>query len=67
MRCIENIKTQEFSLSKIYDYEKYLQELHPNNHSIKAKIRQQLQILRNNGYLEFLGNGKYVRRNYEEI
>lgn len=67
MRCAENIKTQEFSLSEIYDYEKYLQELHPNNHNIKAKIRQQLQILRDNGYIEFLGNGKYVRRNYEEI
>jgi type II restriction enzyme len=67
MRCIEDIKKPEFSLSEIYNYEKFLQELHPNNNNIKAKIRQQLQILRDKGYLEFLEKGKYARRSYEKI
>ncbi|WP_461207931.1 hypothetical protein [Clostridium sp. DL1XJH146] len=28
---------------------------------MKAKIRQQLQILRDNGIIEFLGNGRYKK------
>jgi len=32
---------------------------HPDNHHIKAKIRQQLQFLRDKGYLQFFGSGKY--------
>jgi len=29
------------------------------NHNIRPKIRQQLQILRDLGFLEFLGDGSY--------
>ncbi|HHD16183.1 MAG TPA: restriction endonuclease, partial [Euryarchaeota archaeon] len=32
---------------------------HPNNRHIKAKIRQQLQILRDENIIEFIGNGLY--------
>ncbi len=34
--------------------------MHSENKNIKPKIRQQLQFLRDKGYLEFLGNGVYV-------
>ncbi|MGC8581819.1 MAG: hypothetical protein ACP5MW_05710, partial [Thermoplasmata archaeon] len=40
---------------------RFLAEKHPNNKHIKDKIRQQLQILRERGYLEFKGNGKYEK------
>lgn len=59
MSCIEKNGRKEFVLSDIYKFEKDLNNLHPDNHHIKDKIRQQLQILRDNGYLSFLGSGSY--------
>lgn len=59
MKCVDEIKKNEFTLNDIYKFEEYLHILHPNNNNIQAKIRQQLQILRDNNYLEFLGKGKY--------
>ena len=34
---------------------------HPNNNNIRAKIRQQLQQLRDRGIISFLGNGRYQK------
>jgi type II restriction enzyme len=33
--------------------------LHPLNRNIRPKIRQQLQVMRDHGVLEFLGQGRY--------
>lgn len=50
----------EFTLSRVYDAEYILKKIHPKNNHIKAKIRQQLQILQDYGYLEFIdNNGNY--------
>jgi len=57
--CVERIKQQEFSLDDVYGFEAYLQAKHPENHNIKAKIRQQLQFLRDRDVIEFVGRGKY--------
>jgi type II restriction enzyme len=43
----------------VYAYDEQLQKLHPENKHIRPKIRQQLQILRDRGILEFKGQGKY--------
>lgn len=59
MNCIDNLGKKEFSLKDMYNFEKELSVIHPENKNIKPKIRQQLQILRNNGYLKFLGDGMY--------
>jgi type II restriction enzyme len=59
MQCIDKLNKQEFTLNDIYLFEKYLQIKHPQNNNIQAKIRQQLQILRDNGYLKFISRGKY--------
>ncbi len=68
MNCIDAMNKREFSLSDIYKFEKILSKKHPNNKHIKDKIRQQLQILRDNGYLEFIGRGKYrLTWNLEEL
>ena len=48
-----------FTLNEIYTFEKQLSLKHPKNRNIKAKIRQQLQILRDKGFIEFSGEGKY--------
>ncbi|MEM0134949.1 MAG: DpnI domain-containing protein [Thermoplasmatales archaeon] len=50
-----------FTLQDAYSYETYLRNLHPHNHHIREKIRQQLQFLRDKGYLKFMGNGKYQK------
>src|SRR4030042_176570 len=62
LMCIEKLSKQEFTLNQIYDYEPHLSSLHPDNSHIKAKIRQQLQILRDKGILEFKNRGYYVLR-----
>jgi type II restriction enzyme len=59
MHCIDKLGKKEFSLAEVYEFERELQRKHPRNFHIKDKIRQQLQILRDNRYLEFLGRGKY--------
>jgi len=42
-----------FWFIKIYP-DKQIQQLHPENKHIRPKIRQQLQLLRDKGILEFL-------------
>jgi type II restriction enzyme len=59
MNCIDSLNKKDFSLSDMYSFEKNLSILHPENKNIKAKIRQQLQFLRDKGYIEFLEKGKY--------
>ncbi len=59
MKCIDQLNKKEFSLDEVYNFEKYLSQKHPGNRHIKDKIRQQLQFLRDKGYLEFLDRGKY--------
>lgn len=51
-----------FSLQDVYGYDGELSRLHPSNKNVKPKIRQQLQVLRDMGYLEFLGDGNYRLR-----
>lgn len=59
MRCIDTIKSETFTLDEVYKFEAYLKLKHPNNNFIKEKIRQQLQILRDKGIIEFVGKGLY--------
>ncbi|MBI3902650.1 MAG: restriction endonuclease [Nitrosomonadales bacterium] len=59
LACIEKIKQNEFSLDEIYKFESELSLRHPGNNFVKDKIRQQLQVLRDKGFLEFMGRGTY--------
>jgi len=59
MNCIEILNKKEFLLDEIYQFEGDLKKIHPENNNIKAKIRQQLQFLRDKGYLKFIESGKY--------
>ena len=58
---VSKVKTNIFRLEHMYAYKEQLQELHPENRNIEAKIRQQLQELRDLGLIEFLGGGVYRR------
>jgi type II restriction enzyme len=58
LRCVERCFTT-FTLTNVYAFEDELSAKHPENHNIRAKIRQQLQVLRDLGFIEFLGSGEY--------
>ncbi len=60
LKIIEELP-ERFSLRDIYRYEKYLKGIHPLNNNIKPKIRQQLQILRDNKIINFFSNGNYIK------
>lgn len=62
MNCVEAIGRQEFTLDEVYAFEDRLALLYPDNRHIRPKIRQQLQVLRDRGYLDFAERGRYVVR-----
>jgi type II restriction enzyme len=59
LNIIENLNTTHFTLNQIYNFENELKEKHPRNNNIQAKIRQQLQILRDRNFLKFASRGNY--------
>ena len=61
LNCVNRIGLREFNLNDIYKFVDELSEKHKDNHNIRAKLRQQLQMLRDKGIIEFLGNGHYRR------
>lgn len=52
---------RRFTLSDLYKYENQLIVLHPQNKHVKDKIRQQLQILRDRGFIRFKEPGMYEK------
>lgn len=67
MTCVDLIKKEIFTLDEVYRFEEKLKLKYPSNNFIKDKIRQQLQILRDKGIIEFVGRGNYKKLNYENI
>jgi type II restriction enzyme len=62
LRCVRALDESRFELSDVYAFERELQKLHPDNRNVRPKIRQQLQVLRDIGLVEFEGRGKYRLR-----
>ena len=63
---VNKMPTQQFTLTDVYHFEQELQLKHPANHNIRPKIRQQLQFLRDKGFIQFLGNGQYMKLNSDK-
>lgn len=59
MKAVELIGRPEFTLDEVYAFEARLSALYPANRHVRPKIRQQLQVLRDRGWLEFAGAGRY--------
>ena len=59
-QCIDRLE-DSFSLNQVYAFADKLQRKHPENNHIKDKIRQQLQVLRDRGIIEFTGRGQYQK------
>jgi len=56
---VRGIGRSEFTLAEVYAQEAALGRLHSQNLHVRDKIRQQLQVLRDLGLVEFLGGGIY--------
>jgi type II restriction enzyme len=59
LAIVRRLGKTTFSLGDVYEFEPQLRNTHPLNRNIRPKIRQQLQVLRGLGLLEFTGRGNY--------
>lgn len=59
LQCVNQTDKEFFDLNDIYKFVEILSKKHEKNNNVHAKIRQQLQYLRNKGIIEFLGKGNY--------
>jgi type II restriction enzyme len=62
LRCVRALPAAGFALEDVYGFETALARLHPGNRFVRAKIRQQLQVLRDHGVVEFMARGRYRAR-----
>jgi type II restriction enzyme len=62
MKCVELVGKHEFTLVDVYAFEGRLGQIYPENRHVKQKIRQQLQVLRDRGILDFVSRGYYRLR-----
>ena len=53
LTAVRGLNREHFLLDDIYSKERDLAALHPANRHVRDKIRQQLQVLRDKGLLEF--------------
>jgi type II restriction enzyme len=61
LRLVSRLNKQTFTTADAYLMEGELALLFPANRNIRAKIRQQLQVLRDLGFLKFVGRGVYAK------
>jgi type II restriction enzyme len=59
LKVLRDLKQSLFSLDRLYEKESFFAAHYPGNRNIRAKLRQQLQILRDLGFVEFEGKGRY--------
>jgi type II restriction enzyme len=63
LSIIRMLGRNKFALSDLYAREPQFAETYPGNRHVRAKIRQQLQVLRDLGVLTFEGRGQYLLLN----
>ena len=66
MLCVDKLG-EEFTIDDVYNFTEELQAKHPRNHHVHDKIRQQLQFLRNKGYIDFTSPGVYRRAGSDSL
>jgi type II restriction enzyme len=63
LNALRRLNKPRFTLDEVYKFEDELKALHPANRHVRPKIRQQLQVLRDLGLLEFIRAGEYRMKN----
>lgn len=59
LKVVRDIGKDQFCLSDVYEREAIFREMYPTNRYIRPKLRQQLQVLRDQRLIDFLGDGRY--------
>jgi type II restriction enzyme len=59
LRVVTSLGKAEFTNHDVYAHESELAAIFPHNSNIQEKIRQQLQYLRNSGFLEHVSSGHW--------
>jgi type II restriction enzyme len=59
LNLLRQLPGDRFSLSDAYIFEAHLAKLYPENNNVRPKIRQQLQVLRDTGIIQFEARGLY--------
>lgn len=59
LNLLRQLPVDRFSLNDVYGFEAHLAKLYPANNNVRPKIRQQLQVLRDAGIIQFEGEGLY--------
>ena len=60
LQCVDKLGN-EFTLDEMYSFTNFLQIKHPENNFVQPNIRQQLQLLRDKGFVEFTKRGHYKK------
>ena len=60
LNCVQRLDST-FTLKQVYEFVNELKIKHPGNNNVEAKIRQQLQFLRDKGFVEFTSRGNYKK------
>lgn len=60
LRVVRSLGKAEFSNGDVYAFASQLEQLHPNNRHVRDKIRQQLQVLRDRGFLIQVQHGVWA-------
>lgn len=60
LSVVRSLSKRQFALTDLYEREYVFSSSYPGNVNIRAKIRQQLQVLRDLGLIQFDGRGEYT-------
>lgn len=67
LRVVRSLEKAEFSNDDVYGFAPHLQQLHPNNRHVRDKIRQQLQVLRDRGFIVQVQRGVWAVENSLDV
>jgi len=60
LNAVRRLGKKEFTTSDAYAFAREMEKLHPDNRHVKDKIRQQLQVLRDTGFLSHPDRGVWA-------
>ena len=60
LNAVRRLGKKEFTTSDTYTFAREMEKLHPDNRHVKDKIRQQLQVLRDTGFLSHMERGVWT-------
>lgn len=59
LRLLKRMGRRHFTIADAYGFDDELSRMYPDNNNIRPKIRQQLQVLRDLGFIRFVRRGEY--------